>query len=111
MNPRQMQKMMKQMGIQQDDIDDAVRVEIICESRKIVIEPCQVAKVNMMGQKTWQVMGESREESLDSTPEISDDDIKTVMEQAGCPEAEARKAIEDSEGDLAAAIMKLNNEE
>jgi nascent polypeptide-associated complex subunit alpha len=110
MNPRQMQQMMKQLGIQQVDVDDAVRVEIICESRKIVIEPCQVAKVNMMGQKTWQVVGEGREESLETKAEISDDDVQTVAEQAGVSEAVARAAIEEADGDLAAAIMKLQGE-
>jgi nascent polypeptide-associated complex subunit alpha len=106
-NPRQMRQMMKQMGIQQQDIEDAVRVEIVCESRKIVIEPCQVAAVNMMGQKTWQVSGEAREESLDAKAEISDEDVRTVAEQAGVSEKEARQAIEEAEGDLAAAILKL----
>jgi nascent polypeptide-associated complex subunit alpha len=109
-NPRQMRQMMKQMGIQQQDIDDAIRVEIICESRKIVIEPAQVAAVNMMGQKTWQVSGESREESLDAKPEISDEDVKTVAEQAGVSEKEAKRAIEEADGDLAAAILKLRGE-
>ncbi len=106
-NPRQMQQMMKQMGIKQVEIDDALRVEIICESRRIVIEPCRVSKVNMMGQNTWQVLGEEREERLDSAPLISDEDVATVAEQAGVSEEEARAALEEAEGDLAAAIMKL----
>jgi len=107
MNSRQMQQMMKQMGIQQQDIDDAVRVEIICESRKIVIEPAQVAAVNAMGQKTWQVTGPSHEESLSTEAEISDEDVETVAEQAGVDDSEARAALEETKGDLAAAIMKL----
>ena len=106
-NPRQMRQMMKQMGIQQQDIDDALRVEIICESKKIVIEPCQVAAVNMMGQKTWQVSGESHEEDLDTKPEISDEDVRTVAEQAGVEEDVARTTLEETKGDLAAAILKL----
>lgn len=106
MNPRQMQKMMKQMGIQQQEID-AHRVEIFCSDRKIIIEPADVSKVNMMGQQTFQVVGEIREESLDSTPDINEEDIKTVMEQASCSEEEARDAISEANGDLAAAIMSF----
>lgn len=106
MNPRKMQQMMKQMGIQQQDIP-AERVEIFCNDRKLVIEPAQVAAVNMMGQKTYQVVGEAREEALDSTPDISDEDVKTVMEQTGTTEEQARAAIESAKGDLAAAIMAL----
>ena len=107
MNPRQMQQMMRQMGIQQQEIDDAERVEIICSGRRIVIEPCQVAQVNMMGQKTWQVTGAAREESRDATPEISDEDIQTVVDQTGVTIDEARKAVEDAQGDLAQAIINL----
>lgn len=107
MNPRQMQKMMKQMGIQQQEID-AHRVEIFCSDKKIIIEPADVSKVNMMGQQTFQVVGEIREESLDSTPEINDEDIQTVVEQTGVSEEDARAAIEECEGDLAEAIMKLS---
>jgi len=107
MNSRQMQQMMKQMGIQQVEVDDVQRVEIVCENRKIIIEPAQVSTVNMMGRQTWQVVGESREESLETAAEISEEDVKTVAEQAHVSEAEAKRAIEDADGDLAAAILEL----
>jgi nascent polypeptide-associated complex subunit alpha len=107
MNSRQMQKMMKQMGIQQQDIPDVERVEIFCGDRKFVIAPAQVSKVNMMGQMTWQVVGDASEESLDTAVEISDEDVETVASQTGVSQEEARAAIEAAEGDLAAAIMQL----
>jgi nascent polypeptide-associated complex subunit alpha len=113
MNPRKMQQMMKQMGIAQQDID-ALRVEIICDDKKIVIEPCQVAAVNMMGQKTWQVSGDAHEEPLSDRSakkaEISDEDVKTVAEQAGVEEDLARETLEETDGDLAEAIMRLQTE-
>ncbi len=111
MNPRKMQQMMKQMGIQQVDIDGVQRVEIVCADRKYVIEPAQASRVNMMGQQTWQVVGETREESLATAAEISDEDVQTVAEQAHVPEAEAKKAIEEADGDLAAAILALTGGE
>jgi len=110
MNSRQMQQMMKQMGVQQVEIDDAERVEIICASRKIVIEPCQVSRVKMMGQDTWQISGQSREESLETKAEISEEDIETVAEQAGVSADEARAAIEEADGDLAEAILRLKGD-
>lgn len=106
MNPRKMQQAMKRLGIQQSEID-AKQVIIRTEDSEIVFENPQVAKVNMMGQETWQVTGEYEERSLSTAPEISGEDIKTVMEQANVDEATARKAIEDSKGDLAEAIMSL----
>ena len=107
MNSRQMQQAMKQMGVQQVDVDGVERVEIICNDRKYVIEPAQVSQVNMMGQKTWQVVGEAVEESLETAAEISDEDVKTVAESANVSEDEAKQAIEAADGDLAAAIIAL----
>lgn len=104
MNSRKMQQMMRQMGIQQQDIE-ALRVEIHCADRKIIIEPAQVARVNMMGQKTFQITGEEREEALETRPEISEEDVQTVMEQTGLEAEAARQLIEEHDGDLAAAIM------
>ena len=109
MNSRQMKQMMKQMGVQQQDIE-AHRVIIECPDRKLVIDNPQVAKVNMMGQKTWQVVGEAREESLDTSAEINDEDVQTVVSQTNVSEEEAKKAIEEADGDLAQAIMNLSGE-
>lgn len=106
MNPRQMKQMMQRMGIQQQEVD-AVEVIIRTPEKEIVITNPQVMKVNMMGQRTYQISGDETERSIDATPEISDEDVKTVMDQASVSEDEARKAIEEAEGDLAEAIMKL----
>lgn len=107
-NPKQMKQMMKQLGIQQQDVE-ASEVIIRCADREIVIHNPQVAKVNMMGQKTWQITGEEEERSLDTKPEINEDDVKTVMEQTGCGEEQAKTAIEQAEGDLAQAIVSLKS--
>jgi len=106
MNPRQMEKMMRQMGVQQEDLD-VLEVVIRLEDRELVFAKPQVAKVNMMGQVSYQVVGEPEERLLDSTPDINDEDVKTVMEQAECSEQEARDALDETKGDLAEAILKL----
>lgn len=106
MNPRKMQHMMKKMGIQQSEID-ATEVIIKCPDKEIVITNPSVSKVNMMGQQTYQVVGEEHERSPDTKPDINEDDINTVMKQTGCSEEQAKKAIEEKNGDLAEAIMAL----
>jgi nascent polypeptide-associated complex subunit alpha len=105
-NPRQMQQMMRKMGIQQVEIP-ATEVIIRTPDKEIVVLNPQVSKVNMMGQESLQVVGELHERPLSSEPEISEDDVKTVMAQADVSEEEAREAIEENGGDLAAAIMSL----
>ncbi len=109
MNPRKMQQMMKKMGMQQQEIP-ATEVIIKTEDKEIIITEPSVSKVNVMGQETFQVSGQIHERELSSEPEISQDDIKTVMGQANCSEEEAQKALEESSGDLAEAILKLKKE-
>lgn len=106
MNPRKMNHMMKKLGITQVDIP-ATEVIIRCEDKDLIIRNPQVSKVNMMGQMTYQIVGEAEETTHDTAPDISEDDIKTVMSQAGVDKATAKKAIEETSGDLAEAIMKL----
>jgi nascent polypeptide-associated complex subunit alpha len=106
MNPRQMRMAMKKLGIQQEEID-AKEVIIRLEHKEIVISNPNVTKVNMMGQDTYQVVGEESERSISSDPEISEDDIATVAEQAGVSKEQALKALQEAKGDLAEAILKL----
>jgi nascent polypeptide-associated complex subunit alpha len=109
MNPRKMNQMMKRMGISQQEIG-AIEVIIRTEDKEIVISNPQVSKVNMMGQMTYQIVGDSFERDLDNVPDINEDDIQTVIDQTGVSKEEAIKAIQNSQGDLAEAIMALNKE-
>jgi nascent polypeptide-associated complex subunit alpha len=109
MNPRMMKQAMKRMGIQQEELE-ATEVIIKLPGKEIIIKNPQVSKVNMMGQMTWQVVGDAQEQHADVTPEISEDDVQTVVDQTGVSAEEARAAIEICEGDLAEAIIKLQEE-
>jgi nascent polypeptide-associated complex subunit alpha len=106
-DPRQMKQMMKKMGMQQIDLD-AKEVIIRLSDKELVFQNPSVSIVKMMGQETYQLTGEVIERSLDTKPDINEEDVKTVMEQTNSTEEEARKAIEESNGDLAEAIMKLS---
>ena len=105
MNPRQMQSMMRKMGIQQVDIP-ATEVIIKTPDKDIIIKNPQVAKVNMMGQQTFQILGDVQEIAT----AISEEDIKTIMDQTNCTREEAIEALKQT-NDLAEAILKLNSPE
>jgi len=109
MNSRKVAQMMKKMGIQQVEIP-ATEVIIKTPEREIIITEPQVSKVNMMGKDTFQIIGNITEKEISTEPKINEEDIKTVMEQAGVAEEEAKKAIEDSKGDLAKAILSLKKD-
>ena len=106
MNPRKMQGMMKRMGIQQQEID-AVEVIIKTQDKQLVFSQPQVSKVNMMGQQTYQIVGEPEERSLSTEPEITSEDIDTVMQQTNASKETAEKALKKAKGDIAKAILDL----
>ena len=104
-NPKKMQAMMKQMGMAQQEIDASRVIIEKTDGTKIIIEDPSVTKVDFQGQSTFQVVGEESEES--AVVEVSEEDIKAVMEKADCSEEQAKQALEET-GDLAEAILKLS---
>ena len=108
MNPREMQKVMKRLGIKQEEID-AELVIIKTADKDLVIKNPQVSRINMMGQETFQIVGDITEVDKDGKAEINDDDMDTVVEQTNCTKEEALEALQQSKGNLAEAILKLQN--
>jgi len=114
LNPKKMQSMMKQMGIAQEEID-ANQVVIETDDGNIIINNPSVIKVKMQGQENFQISGDVSEEErvVSSSPNEDEaskiaEDIHTIMEKVGCIEEEARKALEDADGDLTEAILALS---
>jgi nascent polypeptide-associated complex subunit alpha len=101
-NPRQMEKMMKRMGIQSISIE-AEEVVIKTPEKDIVIRNPQVSRVNAMGQDTFQISGDVEEKEKEG---FSSEDVETVMAQADVSEADAISALKET-NDLAAAILRL----
>lgn len=99
-NPKDMEKMMKQLGVKQEPID-AIEVIIKTKDKDLIIRNPNVNKVKAMGQETIQVIGEIEE------VENNQEDIETIIEQTGVDEETARKALKKSNGDLAKAILGL----
>jgi len=124
MNPRKMQQMMKQMGIDVDELD-VEEVIIRTADEELYFSDAQVTKMDARGQETYQVVGspdtratgdgdasaiESGEGDAsedDDDGGIPDDDVELVASRAGVPEDAAREALEANNGDLAAAISTL----
>jgi len=111
-NPKQMKAMMKRMGITQEDISDVEEVVIKTRTKEIVFKDAAVTAMTVQGQKTFQVVGtpQERARAKDEVREaggIPEEDIKLVMSQTGCTAAEAKKALEESDGAPAEAILKV----
>ncbi len=101
-DPKKMQAMMKQMGIKQEEIE-ATRVIIERADGRIVIDSPSIQKITMQGNDSWQITGEAREDEVG----IKESDVLLVMEKTGKKKEEATKALKESNGDIAEAIMSL----
>ncbi|MCD6576038.1 MAG: NagC family transcriptional regulator [Nanoarchaeota archaeon] len=98
MDMKKLKKMMK-------DMENIPAERVIIEGpKKIVIENPQVVKINLMGQETFQIVGEAHE--VEETP-YTEEDVKMVMEQTGKSEEEVRSALDKNKGDIAKTILEL----
>ncbi|MEW6222360.1 MAG: nascent polypeptide-associated complex protein [Candidatus Hadarchaeota archaeon] len=103
-DPRQMERMMKQMGIKTQELEGVKEVAIKMADREIVIPGAQVVLTEMGGQRSYQVTGREIERKVEAGP--SEDDVRLVMEQGGVGREAAVQALKESNGDIAEAILK-----
>jgi nascent polypeptide-associated complex subunit alpha len=102
-----MQKMMKQMGIEMTELD-ATEVVIETPEETLRFDDVQVTRMDAQGQQTYQVIGEPTVEAAGELEEaVPTEDIALVATRAGVDEDVAAAALEEAEGDLAAAIAAL----
>ena len=123
MSPKQMARMMKKMGIEQKEVDGVKEVIIRFADREWVISNAQVTMIKQAGSESFQVAGAKTERGLSGSvgdkseeapaPEIEKkievpmEDAALVASQTGVDIQVAKQALEETEGDLAAAILKL----
>lgn|SRR3989344_2733020 len=102
-NPKQMQGLMKQMGISQEEIE-AERVIIEKSDGKIVIENPSIQKIKMQGQESFQISGDINEVASEK---FTEEDVEMVAEKTSCSREKAKEMLEKTDGDIAEAILKL----
>lgn len=120
LDPRKMEQMMKQMGIDTEEID-ATEVVIRTGDEELVFTDAEVTVIQAQGQETYQIVGEpeSRDSEAGSSAgedaaiedaDIPADDVEIVAMRTGASEDDARAALEEADGDLANAVEKLESE-
>jgi nascent polypeptide-associated complex subunit alpha len=105
-NPRQLERQMKSMGIDMYEIEGVKQVIIKTADKDIIFNDAQVTVIDARGQKMYQVVGTPQERPLEI--EIPEADVTLVAQQAGVPGEVAKKALKETNGDLAEAILKLS---
>ena len=109
LNPRMMKKLQKQLQSATEEID-ATEVIIRTKDKELYFSNPSVSAMNMMGQQSYQIVGEPRERALGSSEEttnIPQEDIDLVATQAGVSSEKAKEALEECNGEPAEAIIKL----
>jgi nascent polypeptide-associated complex subunit alpha len=111
MNPKQlkqMQRAMKQMGMDTKDVKGVTEVVIKFKNKELLIKNPKVNLMDFMGQQTYQITGKVKEQEIDVELEIPDDDVELVSAQTGVSKEKALQTLKETKGDLAEAIMRLS---
>src|SRR4030043_883752 len=111
-NPREAKRMMQRMGLNMNVVEDVQEVVIKTGSKQIVISEPEVSIIEAQGQKMFQIAGGQVTEKAaerKTGPKVGEEDVRLVADQTGKSLEEARKALEESGGDLAKAILLLQS--
>jgi len=109
---------MKKMGIEQQELSGVQEVIFRFKDKQWIIEEPQVVLIKQAGIESYQVTGSKKEVPLAETQaaaekkssiNIPKEDAMLVASQAGVSIEEAMRALTETEGDLAAAILKLKH--
>lgn len=111
-NPREAKRMMQRMGMNMNSVEGVTEVIIKTSSKEIVIEEPEVSILQVQGQKIYQITGGNiaeRTPTIEKKPTFSEEDARLVADQTGKSLDEAKKALEECQGDLAKAILLLQS--
>lgn len=129
MNPRKLNQMMEQMGIDIEELD-AEEIVIRTGDEELVFDQPDVQRMDAQGQATYTITGEPETRPAgggeEATPlgagddggssgdgdenggdVIPEEDVGIVSQRTGASEDDAREALEATDGDLAAAVSRL----
>lgn len=108
MDNRNTRRMMDRLGINMKEIPNVQEVVIRTPDKEMHITNASVSEVNAQGQRVFQVMGEVEEVEVEKKT-FSDEDVLLVQQQAGASKEKAVAALEQSDGEVARAILKLTS--
>lgn len=109
---RDARRMMQRMGLNMTALPDVQEVVVRTSTKEIIIENPEVSVLDLQGQKIFQVAGgeitEKAAEREARKVSIPDEDVQLVAQQANVGLDKARAALEETNGDLAQAILLLS---
>ena len=112
MNPKDLKKAMKRLGMEIEEVKAESVTINETDGSKLIVEDPQVMIIKARNQPTMlYIIGEPKKVELPKESkqedQINEEDINLVMEQANVDRETAKKALIESKGDIAEAILKL----
>jgi len=113
-NPSELKRQLKKLGLKNVEVKNIEAEEVIIrttDGREIVAVSPQVVIMEVPGASAMiQVVAtelRERQPTIEEESEFSDDDVRLVAEQTGVSMEEAREALKEAGGDIAAAIILI----
>jgi nascent polypeptide-associated complex subunit alpha len=120
-NPRQMEMMMRRLGMTTEEVRDVEEVLVRTKTKEHVFRAPEVTILTVQGVRTYQVVGtpeiRPRSAGAPTAPGVPaapakpagppEEDVRLVMEQANVSHEEAVEALLQSNGEPAEAILKI----
>tara|TARA_B100001013_G_scaffold149559_1_gene88803 strand:+ start:1641 stop:1946 length:306 start_codon:yes stop_codon:yes gene_type:complete len=101
--------MLEKMGINLEEVPDVEEVIIKTKEKELILKKVNVSKIKAKDTEMFQIVAEEIEEIIKENKEIDEKDIHLVAQQAKVSLETAKIALEESNGDLAQAILKLTS--
>jgi nascent polypeptide-associated complex subunit alpha len=108
MDNRNARRMMDRMGINMKEIPNVQEVVIRTPDKELHITNASVSEVNAQGNRMFQVAGDVEEVEVEKKA-FSEEDILLVQQQTGATKDRAAAALEESDGEVARAILRLSS--
>ncbi|MEM2007338.1 MAG: nascent polypeptide-associated complex protein [Sulfolobales archaeon] len=111
-NVRELKRMLKKYGIDVRELPEIRKVTMSAGGYDIVVKDPQVAVLNVGQQTIIQIVCSGlekveKEPETKAFPQVSEDDIQFIMDQTGATRDEVIKTLSEEGGDIARAIMRL----
>ena len=108
MDNRNARRMMDRMGIAMKEIPGVEEVIIRMSDKELHIKNATVSEVNAQGNKVFQVVGDVEEVELEKKA-FNEEDVLLVQQQANTTREKSIAALEQTDGEVARAILRLTS--
>jgi len=108
MDNRNARRMMDRLGINMKEVPNVQEVVIKTPDKELHVTNASVSEIVAQGNRMFQISGDVEEVEVEKKT-FSEEDILLVQQQTGVSKERAVAALEESDGEVARAILKLTS--